>query len=464
MKTKIIWIPAGVLAALVVALFALAAYFKPVTHYIPVPEIDRMQKASGDLTDCFWFASVYENSLANYAYPDSGANYWVSQFKLPPGARLDFTGDFPHARHMSFNSYDDIGQPADRLNDTMIVPEKAATNPFLEGAQRDAKERAYAVHVQQANVHAGADMTERDSARPLNTLYVPTESSTVQILLRIYVPDKGLSPKGGVNFPRPTMTLADGRKVDGEELCKAIVIKEHSLRDIHLTMQAAKLLLSLKSALTSYHPAQPVPQWRAFFNQFLFVGDLLDGTTVEGVKHLISGKRKGGFFSTLDNTYMVSYVDNRLGDELVIQGLAPTTPKTLEANPVMHHGQLRYWSVCKYRSIYDTAVDYCLFDEQVPLKTNGEYTIVFSTPELRPANAKPECGVAWRPWGVGDGIDNPRGGLVVMRNMMPAADFHQSIFDVKEEGAEKEALGPYYPRSAYEAKAAFEARGCPVKS
>ena len=38
-----------------------------------------------------------------------------------------------------------------------------------------------------------------------------------------------------------------------------------------LSMQAARRLLSRRSQLTDYHPALPVPQWRAFFNQFLLV-------------------------------------------------------------------------------------------------------------------------------------------------------------------------------------------------
>ena len=462
MKIKKRWIAIFAIVLLVAGGLGLATFFKPVTFYIPVSEIDRMQIASGDLTDCFWFSSTYDKSLTNYAYPDSGANYWVTQFKLPAGARLDFDGEFPHARHMSFNSYDEIGQPVDRLNDTMIVPGKGSANPFLEGARRDARERAYSMHVEPADVHAGADMAERDATRPTNTLYVPAESDTVQLFLRIYVQDRGLTPKGGVALPHPTLTLAGGARVQGDALCRAIVIKEHSLRDIHLSMRAAKQLLSLNSELTHYHPAQPVPQWSAFFNQFLLVGSLLDGTSFEWVKRLINGKRKGGFYSTLDNTYMVSWVDNRLGDALVLQGRAPSTPKTFHGDPVMHYGQLRYWSICKYRSLYDTAVDYCLFDEQIPLNDKREYTIVFSAPEMRPVNARPECGVAWRPWGIGDGVDNPHGGLLVMRNMMPAPNFTQSIFATQVEGAEKQALGPYYPRSSYQAKAAFEARGCPV--
>ena len=32
----------------------------------------------------------------------------------------------------------------------------------------------------------------------------------------------------------------------------------------------------------------------------------------------------------------------------------------------MEAANLRYWSLCKYRSLADTAVDSCVYDEQVP--------------------------------------------------------------------------------------------------
>lgn len=462
MIKKVLSVLLGISVVLAGVLWFLSS-FKPVMSFFSVEEIDRLGKASG-MTDCFWFGHYSENSGVNYAYPDTGANYWTSQFKLPAGAKLDFDGQFPHARHMSFNTYDELGQPADRLNDTMFTADNGSINPFVVGMRRDGKNRAYRFGVVPADVSAGANMAQRDAQRPPNTLYVPQDGKTVQLMYRIYVQDHGLTPKGGVELPSPRMTLANGTTVRGEDLCKSIVIKEHSLRDNRLTLESTQRILSLANSATPHHPAFATPQWTAFFNPQRTFSGVLKGTAFEWVRHLIGQQRKGGFYSTLDNTYMYAYVDRRFGDALVLEGQGPSTPKTRNADPVMQAGQLRYWSICKYRSLYDTAVDACVYDEQAPLDHQGKYTIVFSTPETRPTNARPECGVAWRPWGIGDGVANPHGGLILLRNMLPAPDFKHSIFAAEAEGTESEALGPYYPRPSYAMKAAFEARGCPVST
>jgi hypothetical protein len=79
----------------------------------------------------------------------------------------------------------------------------------------------------------------------------------------------------------------------------------------------------------------------------------------------------------------------------------------------------------------------------------------------RPANARAECGVAWLDWGErGDGAGNPDYGFLIMRNMLVSPDFAQAIQRVPKPGEEQAAMGPYFPRSEYTSRAAFEARGC----
>jgi hypothetical protein len=288
---------------------------------------------------------------------------------------------------------------------------------------------------------------------------VPKGDTQVQLMLRTYVEDKGLSPKGGMELPKPTMKLADGTTMQGDALCKAIVNKEHLMRNFHSAPEKVQTLLDLKSSTTPYHPAQPDVKWFAFLNPPTTIAASLYGTQFDVLKNLLSKKRRGGFYSTLDNTYMLSYVDDRFGDVLVLQGKAPITPKTYNGDPIMTLAQMRYWSVCKYRSLADSTVDSCVYDEQSSIDTAGNFNIVFSTPENRPANAREECGFTWRPWGAGDGIANPHGGMLVFRHMSPNPDFKHSLFLTKG-GDEKEVLGPYYPKTAYQKKAEFEQRGC----
>src|SRR5262249_48020779 len=150
-------------------------------------------------------------------FPDTGSTYWLSQYALPPGARLEFEGRFPYARHMSFNVYDANGQPVDRLNDLLIEPEAGATNPFRGGARRDGAERNYRISLVAKQLKAGAEVD--DVSRAANTLYASQDGGTVQLWYRLYVPDNGRDAKGGVPLPEPVMIRADGSSVRGDALC-----------------------------------------------------------------------------------------------------------------------------------------------------------------------------------------------------------------------------------------------------
>ncbi|HSI49432.1 MAG TPA: hypothetical protein VLA61_14250 [Ideonella sp.] len=423
-------------------------------------EIDRVQAGKG-LTDCFWVGTVSPSTF-NILSPDLAVTYWISQFRLPAGAKLVLKGEYPRARYMSFASYNPQGQPVDGLADDAIAPDAGSVNPFRPGAQRLATPRQFTVTVQARSLQAGVRVDE--ATRPANTIFVPTDEPTYQLWLRVYAPDAGLGPLGGAKLPRPVMTLADGSQVDGNALCRGYVVKDRAVRDFRASKAGNQAVFAVPGAKAPYHPAQPVPRWNGFYNPLLTMASVLINTPFEEARSRMDATRRSGFYGTLDNYYMSAYVDDRYGELLVIQGKAPRTPHTLQGNPVMDANvDLRYWSFCKGRSIHDGAVDACLMDEQVPQDANQRYTLVVSTPANRPANARAECGVAWLPWGVGDGMDNPHGGYVIHRHMKPSPGFTQSLWATQKPGDEAATLGEYYPVAAYLGKAAFEARGCPVK-
>ncbi len=432
---------------------------RPRLEPVAAADVERTNQASG-LDSCFWLGTVSPSTL-NILFPDSGALYWVTQLRLPKGARLELQGQFPHARHISFNAYVN-GAPVDRISDLLIPALPGATNPFLPGAVRDAQQRGYRVSIAERALVPGEVLDE--SSRQPGTLYVPQGEALQQLYYRVYVPDQGMDIRGGVPLPEPLLTLADGRQLRGAELCQAVVVKEAAINDVLVAVEPLKDLLKVAGASSPYHPAQSVPVWNAFFNAPLGASTLLIGSPYEVLRSFMDTTRRGGYFSTLDNTYMSTYIDNRFGDALVLHGKAPTTPRTHSGDKTMQVAQLRYWSLCKYRSLSDTAVDGCLYDEQVPTDATGDYTIVVSTAAQRPANAREECGVAWLDWGnMGDGIGNPHGGFLLFRHMMPSADFTQSLFATKQPGEEAAVLGEFFPQTVYQSKAAFEQRGCPAR-
>ena len=85
----------------------------------------------------------------------------------------------------------------------------------------------------------------------------------------------------------------------------------------------------------------------------------------------------------------------------------------------------------------------CRSDDRVTVGADGRYTIVVSTPDQRPADARPECGVTWLPWGP------QTQGLLIYRHMLPDPSFAQAIQNVPEPGAERDTMGDYYPRGDY---------------
>ena len=85
------------------------------------------------------------------------------------------------------------------------------------------------------------------------------------------------------------------------------------------------------------------------------------------------------------------------------------------------------------------------------------YPIVVSRAEARPGNAPRRCDVAWLDWGArGDAAGRPDFGLLIMRNMLPSPNSAEAIQNIKRPGEEAAVMGPYFPRSEYTTKAAYE--------
>lgn len=458
MKKRLAWSLAGALLITLVLAGGYLSRFRPVVLPLPVAQVDAVSQKTG-LADCFWVGVSAQGGLV--AYPDTGAAYWMTQMELPAGASLEFLGEFPHARHVSFNVYDQQGQPLDRLNDFMIEPHASATNPYRVGARRDAALRGYTIRLATADLKAGEPIAAQDRQRPVNTLFVPAGQQAFRLWMRIYAPDHGQDAKGGVPLPKPTLKLADGTTVSGEALCRQIVRKEGAVVMANVSRDATQTLLQLGSRTSPYHPAQEQPRWFAFYNPAYAVVPYLYGTQWEWLASVLGTQRKGGFFSTLDNTYMATLIDHRWGDVLLITGNAPKTPATVRGATVMAAADLRYWSLCQYHSLHDPSVQGCVFDEQVHQDKEGHYAIAISTAANRPANARTECGVTWMDWGQGgDGVGNPAGGMLVYRQMLPTTDFKHSLFETRVPGDEEQALGDYFPHAHYLSKFEFDQRPC----
>ncbi len=404
------------------------------------------------LSNCLWLGPAAGNDLsadANFAFPDAGAVYWTAQIEMPAGSVLKLNGKFTHSRYQSLNSYGSDAAPTDALNDVSTRPAKGSRNPFLQGADRNARKRDYSVRI--LPLPAPADSADR---RP-NTLYAGVDGQAQQRLIyRVYLPDAGEDLTGGVGLPRPELKLADGTTLTGAAACGAVQSTKELL-PLTLLPEAFYESLRDQPGKPETFPANDPPVFRSYYSTGFTISCAYQGNCGG------NPERVGGQYSNIDNNYVSALVSRGFGDVLVLKGKLPRTPSTLDGRKTMRGGQMRYWSMCQNESLFTTKGAGCVYDEQIPIDAARRYTIVTSLPADRPATARRKCGVAFIPWpAAGDGDGHLLDGLLIVRNMLPDPGFKHAVQRTSVPGDEQEVMGPYYPQGTYTSKADFESPDC----
>jgi hypothetical protein len=364
-----------------------------------------------DLT-CQFALTRLDHTTTNVLALDTNAVYWASHYVAAPGSRIRIEGHYPHARYFSWNVYDPAGRPIDAVHDAQLQPDPGSPGTYT----------------------AFMEFGPRPPDPAPNTMYTGG-SATGQFWYRVYVPDEGMDQKGGVPLPR-VMLNGPG---PGVEACR-------ETQAPYLPTPSAPALPDPTDDGDGY-PGRVPPEWRLFENLCGSAVDiLLDNESGEAF-HPDARGRCGdgpGFFANRDIAYVFTGTSRGFGEILVLRGRAPTLQ------------QLRYFSFCQYEPATQRVID-CLRDDRIPVGADGRFTVVVSTVEQRPANARAECGVGWIEWG-----PQPQG-LVIYRHMLAVPEFAEAIQNVPAPGAERAVMGEYYPEGEYlPDRAAFEARGCPA--
>jgi hypothetical protein len=455
------------------------------------PAVTPGEQGLGPINACFWghpSANVgpidqLDLPVGNIAGPDTNVAYYYTRFQLPAGASVTLHGRFPHARFFSLTTYVTkagvTGYPSTSIYDEQIAPDAGSVNPFRPGEDRQAVNRDYTVTI--------SGQTQPGTPAP-NTLYAGQEGETgktqqVEMMMRIYRPDRNLEADGGVALPAPTLNLEGGGPLTDEAAVCGALSDVSGMENLPTASQGVPpaTYLKLRELGPAPHPATTIPTWERFFNTQRLVAPFYRGAgePYESLIPKLPTTVTGGFYSTPANAYVSSYVDRTIGPNteghniLVLHAKMPTHPTTYDGDATDDSAgtQVRYWSLCAYGSIANPpllpANSACLFDQQVPTNADGEYTIVASLPQDRPADARPECGVAWLDWWgtAGDGQGRSSLDLLIMRNQLSSPTFEQSIEKVTVPGTEKEVMGAYYPTSSYETTQQFEAaNSCPSPS
>jgi hypothetical protein len=441
------------------------------------------EQGLGPIAACFWgrpgvnVGPIDELSypVENELGPDTNVAYYYTRFQLPAGATVVLHGQFPHARFFSLTTYvvkgEVPGYPSTSIYDEQIDPDPGSINPFRHGEDRDARSRSYTVTI--------SGQTPPVNPAP-NTLYAGQEGATgdtqqIELMMRIYRPDKNLEANGGVPPPAPTLNLVGALPVVEEAaVCSALadVSGIENIITAHVGVPVSTYV-HLRELAPAPHPATNPPTWERFFNNARVLVPFFRGAgePYESLIEQLPTGIAGGLYSTPSNAYMNAYVDRTIGPNteghniLVLHAKMPTHPETYEHNLLNESAgvEVRYWSLCGYGSVAPLLPvrSSCLFDQEVPTNSNGEYTIVVSLPEDRPRNARPWCGVAWMDWGTtGDGHGRPTLDELVIRNQLSSPTFAQSIEAVTVPGTEREVMGAYYPTGTYETKQQFEGGRC----
>lgn len=403
--------------------------------------------AQGVEETCVLSLTEFDPGTVNVAFPDQSAAYWGGVFAAVPGTRIRMEGRFPFSRYMSWVVYDAVQRPGDGLADIEIEPKPGNANPFLAGADREARPRQY-----RAFIEFGPPPAD---PKP-NTLYTGAANPASLLLYRVYIPNKGLDRTGGVGLPRVTIEPSGSppRRGIAPVDCRRVAKPSSSaVNEFYAHQTPLRQLDGLGAS------GKPEPEWHKFVNIPISVADNVFGSPTsepirEGLDNVplreLGGS--GGFLSNPDNAYVYAPISRSWGQVLVLRGRAPTFPDTYRWAPTMDDGELRYWSLCQNEPQSQRFIA-CLPDYRTRLDADGYYTIVISTPGQRPGNAKRGCGVNWIPWG-----PNSRG-VLILRHMLPAPGFEPAI-QFAEYDEERATMGDYLPTGEYMGKTDFEAGGC----
>ncbi|MES2489940.1 MAG: hypothetical protein V4607_09105 [Pseudomonadota bacterium] len=406
---------------------------------------------------CYWSRGpVSADPYINIAYPDAATFYWAATFTIPEGAKLTLEGEFPHSRYMSIISYDGAGKPIESVADYLIQPKAGSINPFLQGADRNAKARSYSLSVVDGPRPADQKTGMNLVGLTRSAIHSPKYGTGQQTMLyRIYASDKGRDETGGVGLPTPVLTMADGTVLRGAESCKALKAKQPLQLDpaaMAVPMEQYSKLLAVAAKISPTYPATTKPTWYPQLDRealyAIYTGEPVNPN---------APKSEGGFYPNLDNQYIRTILNRKLGKVFVLRAKAPTTPRTVNGDATMGSGELRYWSYCSNQGFANTRVNGCVHDENIPVGPDGYYTIVVSRAADRPRNAITQCGVAWLPMADdGDGTGDADVTVLQLRHMLGTQNFPYSIQAVGKVGDEEKDMGEYFPKGRYVSASAFE--------
>jgi hypothetical protein len=363
--------------------------------------------AAGDEPACAWPQEVSAGTR-NIGLPETNATYRIMPFQVRADREITVDGTFPDARYAAFTVYDGIrgafvrnGVPS-HLADHRIVPDPGSRNPWQRPA---APGGHYRLHLRM-DVAPGQPNT-----LPLAPA-VTGASQQGYLWYRVYVPAGGTSTP----VPLPTLTVTDAGV-------------SRTLPPCDVTTPPAA-----PTAAPAVVPAETLGFARV--------------------------PAQSALFPNPDTGYLSVWVTPPGPDDVVvIRGRAPRNAPGAHPRPWPGpRADVRYWSLCTnlqnpnypvvMNDLPDGSIDPgCRYDDITTLDADRRYTFVLAT-EAQRARVEAIPGTTFVPFS----LTQPAAPhLVLLRNMMSADDFAQSVMRVPADGLPSSAesvMGAYYPRGA----------------
>ena len=398
-------------------------------------------------------------------FPDPHVTYGLVPHMLAPfGTKVIIEGEFPHARYFSLQPSPAFFAPVYRYNgfgsgevafvDADIDPLPGHVNPFRVGANRNATNRSYRVECtmvkgdptaldpgawtspsfrQSGNSRACSGIQFRgpwgdaawDAQDPAHSGDGRGIWDVGSIWMRYYAPDNGVVPYAGVQFPRITYQLPDGRRF----FVNANLTK--FIQDANLTGPIPATGAQDPTA-TNGPGVGWNKQWGIFraiaegyareYGWYLpfgginnttpqrYVNDLDIAAMGRGASQPAHGKLEPHATAAVHINYLVRGMCLNTGKVMVFSGQLPTFPNTRGGQATATAAQSRYWSITGYTTTLDVTKPLSptnipgqlltsIMDDELVLDAQRRYVLVYSRAADRPSNATAANGVTWKEFG-----------------------------------------------------------------
>ncbi|MFZ1323003.1 MAG: DUF1254 domain-containing protein [Ignavibacteria bacterium] len=423
----------------------------------------------------YWQFLEYPKPIQNpNLWPEMQSTYFKVDLKLLPGSGIVFRGTFPHCRYFQIALYkaenNTFVSTGEALAGNEINADPGSENPFIVGAKRHHENRDFTITI------FAEDRPAETKDQKSNTLYAGNEGGEIECFVRIYLSDNGYDGAGlrpaassheGIGLPKYTGFLSDGTKLSSDEVIdkfKNIIYgntQQPFTADQWVNMVNSKDNNPLLNPETA--PAQNPPVWEKYWNiNYSIVGGFKSPEDRAKIKY--AGAMDGGGDPTTQ--YMFTVLSRKFGPVYVLKGKMPVFPDTFAGNcgtgiDIMPEAETQYWSIVSCEAAPSGQIVDGLFDMQIPLDKDRNFTIVVSRKEDRPSNATAENGIAWLEWSPrGEGLNDPRNrtdfGMLMIRIMANNPKWENRPDLITKPGMEESVMKAYYPIGHYTDKKTFE--------